>query len=62
MQYVIRVMLSIFNPADLFFLLKQAFTAFDQVGNNFVTANDIVNSKLTYRLPFTKEVSKECFE
>jgi len=25
------------------------------MGNNFVTANDIVNSKMAYRLPFTKD-------
>ena len=32
-----------------------AFTAFDPEGNNFVTVNDIVNSKMAYRLPFTKD-------
>ena len=25
------------------------------MGKNYVTANDIVNSKMAYRLPFTKE-------
>ena len=34
---------------------NQAFTAFDNTGNNYVMASDIVNSKMAYRLPFTKE-------
>ena len=32
-----------------------AFTAFDPEGNNYVTANDLINSKWAYRLPFTKD-------
>ncbi len=32
----------------------QAFTAFDFYGNNYVTAQNIVDSKMAYRLPFTK--------
>ena len=43
------------NSPRLLFSLKKAFTAFDPVGKNVVTANDIVNSKMAYRLPFTKE-------
>ena len=34
---------------------NNAFTAFDNTGNNYVMANDIVNSKMAYRLPFNKE-------
>ena len=34
---------------------NNAFTAFDPSGNNYVTVNDIVNSKMAYRLPFSKE-------
>ena len=34
---------------------NSAFTAFDNTGNNYVMANDIVNSKMAYRLPFNKE-------
>ena len=34
---------------------NDAFTAFDRVGNNYITANDIVNSKMAYRLPFKKD-------
>lgn len=40
----------------------QAFTAFDQVGNNFITANDIVTSKMAYRLPFSKEELRQLLE
>lgn len=34
---------------------NQAFTAFDPSGNNYVTAADLANSKLSYRLPFNKD-------
>ena len=34
---------------------NDAFTAFDRVGNNYITASDIVNSKMAYRLPFKKD-------
>ena len=34
---------------------NNAFTAFDNTGNNYIMANDIVNSKMAYRLPFNKE-------
>ena len=34
---------------------NSAFTAFDMTGNNYVMASDIVNSKMAYRLPFTKD-------
>ena len=32
------------------------------MGNNYITASDIVNSKLAYRLPFTKDELRHFLE
>ena len=39
-------------------IARNAFTTFDPLGRNYITSDDILNSKFIFKLPFNKQVSR----